>query len=397
MPRFRYAAFATDGTPEKGVLDSVSEAEALTRLAALGLTVTELSPDAIGRSAKRGRSVPLAAQADLAEQLSVLFAARLSSPKVVEIVASSNRTPGIRRHFLRVGQLMADGAGFADAMEQASDQLSPLFAIMARIGQQTARSGQQMPQLATALRRQHKMLGQLRGAMVYPLILLVGGLGIILVMSLFLAPRLAVIFTSVNQPLPPAIAGFVALGEAVLIWGLPAAIAFGAGLGWVVRAFRRPGSGLRRAFHVLPGLGPVLRDASLARIVRAVQLMIEAGMPLSAALSAAADAFSTDPEAAPFARAAIALEGGQRASSVLSHDPTLPAMLREMIRVGEETNTLPQVLAVAASALEDEVERRLQRLMTLATPLLTLLIGGVIALIVGSVMSAILSVNDLAL
>ena len=397
MPRFRYSAFAADGTAEKGVTESASEAEALKRLAALGLTVTELAPASDGRGAKPGRSVPLVAQAELAEQLSVLFAANLPAPKVAEIIGSSNRTPAVRRHFVRVGQLMADGAGFADAMEQASDQLSPLFRIMAGIGQRTARPGQQMPQLATALRRQQKMVGQLSGALVYPVILLVGGLGIILVMSLFLAPRLAVIFTSVNQPLPSAIAGFVALGEAAVVWGLPVAAAVLAASLWLIRSVRRPGSELRRAFRSVPVLGPVLRDASLARIVRAVQLMQDAGMPLSASLTAAAAAFSGDPEAALFARAASALEGGARASSVLSHDPSLPALLREMIRIGEETNTLPQVLSVAATALEDEVERRVQRMMALATPLLTLLIGGVIALIVGSVMSAILSVNDLAL
>ncbi|RGP35902.1 type II secretion system F family protein [Pseudotabrizicola alkalilacus] len=397
MPRFRYAAYAADGSAENGALQAASEAEALKRLAALGLTVTDLGPDRAGQGAAGGRIIPLAAQADLAEQLSVLFAARLPAPKVAEIVATSNRTPAIRRHFQRVGQLMADGAGFADAMEQASDRLSPLFSVMASIGQATARPGQQMPQLATALRRQQKMLGQLSGALVYPAILLVGGVGIILVMSLFLAPRLAVIFTSVNQPLPSAIAGFVALGEGVVVWGLPVAIGVAAALLWVIRALRRPGSDLRRMMRRFPGFGPVLRDVSLARIVRAVQLMQEAGMPLAVSLSAAASAFSTDPEAALFARAAEALEGGARASSVLSQDPSLPAMLREMIRIGEETNTLPQVLSVAATALEDEVERRLQRMMALATPLLTLLIGAVIALIVGSVMSAILSVNDLAL
>lgn len=397
MPRFRYAAYSADGTAEQGALQAASEAEALKTLAGLGLTVVDLAADKAGQGGGGGRVIALPAQADLAEQLSVLFTARLAAPKVAEIIATSSRTPAVRRHFRRVGQLMADGVGFADAMEQASDQLSPLFAIMARIGQTTARPGQQMPQLATALRRQQKMIAQLTGALVYPAILLLGGIGIILVMSLFLAPRLAEIFTSVNQPLPSAIAGFVALGTGLAVWGLPVALGMVAAVVWIVRTLRRPGSDLRRAMRRLPGFGPVLRDASLARIVRAVQLMQEAGMPLAASLSAAAAAFSPDPESDLFARAATALEGGARASSVLSQDPTLPAMLREMLRIGEETNTLPQVMAVAATALEDEVERRLQRMMALATPLLTLIIGGVIALIVGSVMSAILSVNDLAI
>lgn len=397
MSRFRYIGFASDGTIERGVLDAVSEGEALKRLASLGLTVTELSFDTGGPGSGGERSIPLAAQADLAEQLAVLFAANLPATKVVEIIASSNRTIGIRRHFARTGQLMADGVGFADAMAQASENLSPLFAIMASIGQRAARPGQQMPQLAVALRRQQKLLGQLGGAMVYPLVLLMGGVGIILVMSLFLAPRLAVIFTSVNQPLPSAIFAFVSLGQGLAVWGVPFAAILATIVVLAFRSLRRPGLRLRRAGLRLPLIGPVLRDASLARIIRAVHLMLEAGMPLAGSLSGAAAAFASDPQAGRFAQAASALEGGARASSVLADDPMLPAMLREMIRIGEETNTLPQVLSVAATALEDEVERRLQRLMTLATPLLTLLIGGVIAVIVGSVMSAILSVNDLAI
>lgn len=398
MARFRYTAFSQAGAPETGVLEAETEGGALERLVSLGLTVTELEP-----AAQRdgpgvlGRPPRLAEQADLAEQLNVLFAASLPAPKIVEIIAASNSNKTIQRHFHRMVQLMEDGMDFSQALSAASSSLSPLFSILASIGQKAGKPGLQMPQLAVALRRQQKLGAQIGGALVYPAILLCGGIAIVLMMALFLAPRLEVIFTSVNRPVPQAIDLFLTLGDWLSVIGVPLAVVAGLLAIWISRMLRKPSLRVRRVLQALPLVGQVFREASLARIVRAVQLMLDAGIPLPLALAEAARCYAAEPLSAPFRDAAAALEEGALASSVIAANPDLPPLFRELFEIGETTNALPKVLMSAATGLEDSVERRLQQLMTLLTPALTLVIGAVIAAIVASVMGAVLSVNDLAL
>lgn len=400
MPTFRYKAIAADGSRDSGAITAEDDLSALVQLGALGLTVTALesgSPSVpthtIGRN--RARGVSLAQQAALADQLATVFASGLPTPEVVRIVAQTSSNPVIRRHFSRMGQLIAEGAPFDQALDTGSAPFSPLFGILARIGQYSGQPGQQMPALAHALRRQARMGAQIGTALVYPGIVLTGGLGIIIVMALFLAPRLEVIFTSVDQPVPGTIVGFVSLGAVLRTWGLPLLAATLIAGHWLRLQMSSPS--LRRLVRSFPLIGPVLQEAALAQLTRACLVMLEAGLPLAEALHSAASAFAPDPMARPFAEAATALEEGKPASSVLASDPALPILLREMFRIGEETNSLTKVLASTAQGLEDAVERRLTGLIGLLSPALTLLVGGVIALIVASVMGAVLSVNDLAL
>lgn len=397
MPRFRYTAYMIDGNRESGVIEAGGELAALERLANLGLTVTDIGNENSASPARASLRAPtFAQQADLAEQMAVLFASGLPASEVTRIIARSSNSPAIRHHFHRMEQLIADGAPFDQSLTEATNLLSPLFAILAGIGQRTGQLGQQMPALAVSLRRQERIGAQIGSALIYPAILLFGGLGVISMMALFLAPRLEVIFTSVGHPVPGVISGFTTLGAILSIWGLPVLAGATVAVLWLSRKLRNPSPSLRQFAQTLPLFGPIMREAALARLTRAIQLLLEAGMPLSLALRSASDSFAADPVARLFAEAAAALEAGNPASSVLAAGPTIPIMLRELFRIGEETNSLPQVLGPAAQRLEDGVERRLNQLMALLTPALTLLIGGVIALIVASVMGAVLSVNDLA-
>lgn len=401
MPRFRYTAYSTDGVREEGTLEAASERQAWDKLTSLKLTVVELILDlGIARSAKRRwfsrRGVALVAQAELAEQLSVLFGARLSAMQIVEVIEKGTTLPSLRRKFQRIGQLMADGATFPDAFAEAGTDLNPLFVSLARIGQETGDPSALMSSLAVSLRRQQKITSQINGALVYPIILVLGGLGILALMSLYLAPRLATIFSSVEKDVPSTLSVFIATGDLFRTWWF---VFFGLALLLLLALpalFRRYTYDIKALTLRLPVIGPITRDASLARLARSVQIMLAAGMPLAPTLRATASALPFDPLARHIDAAAAAIEAGGTGRETFAQAPELPPIFRELFAIGERTNTLPAVMESVASALEDQVERLVQRAMLLLTPILTLVVGGAIAFLVYAVMSALLSVNDLA-
>jgi len=402
MPRFRYTAYTSDGVREDGLVEVSTESHAWDKLTSLGLTVVELLlDDGEGRRGRTSRlsfarSVSLTVQADLAEQLSVLFAAGLTTMQVVETVEKGATLPSIRRMFQRIGQLMSDGATFPEAFAEAGADMHPLFLSLIGIGQMTGEPASLLKSLVITLRRQQKIASQISGAMVYPVILLIGGLGILILMALYLAPRLSTIFVSVDRPVPLELSAFIAFGEFLQTWWpliVGTVLALLMTTPGVVRKNRVRLVGLVQR---LPVIGPISRDGSLARLARSVQIMLAAGMPLAPALRATASAMPFDPLSRSFASACDTIEAGGTGREVFFADARLPPMFQELFAIGERTNTLPSVMASIASALEDQVERQAQRAMTLLTPLLTLVIGGGIALLVYAVMSALLSVNDLA-
>ena len=390
MARFRYVGFAQDGKREAGNLDAASEAQAWEKLTSMGLSVVQLgSGEDKGRFLRSEGRLRLSAQADLADQLSLLFAAQLPALEIIRVIELAAASSAVSRMFKRIGMLVADGQTLPAAIEEAGRGLSPLFATLTRIGEATGKPAPLMAALARSLRRQERLSSQVTGALVYPAILLVGGLCVFLLMALFLAPRIATIFTSIDRPLPFALGLFIAFGDTLRSWGWLLLIML-AGISTVAA------TGLFRMRFRLPVIGNLLREAALARLSRSLSLMLGAGVPLTVALKEASAAMPLNPVAQLFDQAAKAVEAGGTGRDVFGSAPTLPPSFRELYAIGERTNTLAPVMDAVASGLEESAERNAQRTATLLTPLLTLVVGGGIALLVYAVMSALLSVNDLA-
>jgi general secretion pathway protein F len=402
MPRFRYTAYSPNGVREVGSLDVASEAQAWDKLSSLGLTVVELLTDtgearSVGLRWTLARRIPLSVQADIAEQLAVLFSARLTAPQIVEVIEKSATLPAVKRKFQRIGRLLADGASFPDAFAESGDDLHPLFVSLARIGHATGDPSNLMKSLAVTLRRQQKIAAQVTGSLIYPLILVIGGVCILALMSIYLAPRLATIFTSVERPVPLELSVFIEAGEFLRYWWpvlLLASLVLGLVVPVLARQSKRKVVSLIRR---LPVVGEVTRDAALSRLTRSVQIMLAAGMPLASTLRASAAALPSDPLSQHFDLAGAAIEAGGNGRGTFAVARELPTMFRELYAIGERTNTLPSVMDAIATALEDQTERKALQAMTLLTPILTLFIGGGIAFLVYAVMNALLTVNDLAL
>jgi general secretion pathway protein F len=400
MSRFRYVAYTADGVREEGNLEAATEAQAWGKLTGLKLTVVELRDDRESVAKVSNwllqRRIPVATQAELAEQLAVLFEARLTAMQIAHVIEQGAVLPAVKRKFHRIGQLMADGYEFPNALQEVADGLSPLFVSLSKVGQATGDPAPILRSLASTLRRQEKMASQINGALVYPLILVIGGIGVMVLMALYLAPRLETIFTSANRPVPGELVLFIGIGDILRNWGLQLSLSIAALSIAAPVLFSRYRHSLLAIAYRLPFWGPLASTATLSRLSRSMQMLLAAGMPLAPALRQAASMMPGDRFATIFDEAGASIEAGNTGRDTFAANQVIPALFRELFAIGERTNTLPSVMASVATALEDQVERRAQKAITLVTPILTLVIGGAIALVVYAVMAALLSVNDLA-
>lgn len=401
MPRFHYLAFSQDGKSDEGTVEFGTESQAWESLTALGLTVVDLVP-LEAKSSQRllsgllSNKIPMGVQADVAEQMAVLFGAHMQATEIVTVIAQVAEHALVRRCFDKMARLLADGMAFDAAFAQAAIGFEPLFLAMVRVSQALSDPAPVLRNLAIHLRRQQKLQAQLSGALIYPLILLFGGIAVFLLVVLYLAPALEPMFTSLGKEVPRSIGVFLSIGRLLKGFGLELAIGLAGGAVLAAIIGKRNASRIRAAFLHVPVIGPILRDSALARLTRALNLMLSSGMALSPSLRDAAVNLKNDVFAALFLQAADAVDRGDNASSVFATDRAVPLEFRELFSIGERTNSLAAITGSLATALEDRVERKSQQAVQLITPLLTLAMGGAVALLVYSIMDAILSVNDLA-
>lgn len=406
MPQFAYEAVDTRGASQVGEIDAPDEAQAYVQLKGLGLTIVALrdTSRSIGKElpwyrrdiSLGGGGLSLAAQADLADHLAILFRARLPLTDILNIVARSTERGATRDLFLRIGALVADGMSLADAFDLAGGKASPLFRSLLGLSSEAAESAELLENYARFLRREARTRSKIVGAMVYPMILIAGAFGVLVLVALFLAPNLAPMFEALNKPIPKTIAAFLVLGEWLrgygwLLAALLAALLIASALVWRQAGFRE----FRHAFVTnLPFIGDVVRFGELARITRATDLLLRSGRDLPTAFRQSAASFGHRGAAHSFRAAAEALQEGRTASEVFDADASLPILFRELFRAGEQANMLRAVLPTIGENLENLVERRTESGVRLLAPVLTLVLGGAIGLLVYSIMSAILSVNE---
>lgn len=336
--------------------------------------------------------LPLAAQAALAEEMATMLRVRLPVTEMLRLLAQGAETPDMRLRLARVARLVAEGTAFPEAFTRAGPQVAPVFLALLRAGEASTALSEQLTELARLLRRQDQLRSQVVTALIYPAIVIAAGLTVMLIVALTLAPALAPIFAAQNRSPPATVAAFLAIGDLVATrWPWLLAGSVGAGLVGHL-AFRAAGP---RVVLALPVFGDLARDAALLTLLRSLALLLRAGRPLAASLRAVAEFDRAAPFAATALAAAAQLEEGGRAYSALAADGHLPPMVRELLRIGEEANSLVPVLESLAATQADRLERRSRRLLQLLTPMLTLLIGGMVGALVYSIMDAVFAINEL--
>lgn len=409
MPVFSYHSFNADGVKEHGTIEASTEKRAFDTLQSRGLTVYQLD---VGQTTLQSdvawyrRDIQIGTkglsydeQAKAADLLATLFEAQLSAVEVFRIASTSSESPEVRRQFERVGQRIAEGAPIGDAFEAENRMFSPIFVSFLRISDQTNTLPRLLRDLGQFFQRQHVVREKVVSALIYPAILLVAASLLLLVVVLYLAPNLEPIFASVGKT-PPATLGFLlAINSGLKSYWLVGVIGLCAIGGGLVIAVQRPS-----VRHVMwrfrlrmPLFGPLLRLSELARLTHALDLLLRSGMPLSRALSSAADAMGGHSGLAKtFTNASSAVESGAPASSVFLTDAHLSPLFKELFHIGEHTNKLASTLPAISTALTTQVDRRSQRILGLLTPFLTLVMGIGIGFLVYTLMGAILEVNELA-
>jgi general secretion pathway protein F len=404
MPTFRYQAYGNGGELAEGSVEAASQADAHDVLFVQGLTAFRL--DAAGESAtpwwqreifSSGRS-PRGETVALTRELATLIGAEIPVDQVLRVAVEQARTPRMRAVAERLLADVLNGAALSEAMQRHPHIFAPDYVSIIRAGEVGGTVGQVFEELADLLEQRLEIRGRVQSALIYPLILVGLSLVTIGIVLTVLVPSIASAFAESGRSLPGAVQFLVTLQSRWPEVAAALAVSALAGASAVFMALRSPHTALRvdRWKLKLPIVAGLVLHQETARFARTLGTLLRAGVPLLQAANAASGVIGNRQVAAGMQSAIAMVREGTPLHRALEHETELPALALRMIAVGEEAGKLDRMLLRAAVVFELQTQRSVDRLMTLLTPVLTLTVSLLVAGLLVTVMSAILSVNELA-
>lgn len=407
MPSFRYRAMTAAGTIVTGMLEAPSEPDAIEAIRAKGHYPIEarhgraertpwrerLKLDFLPKRRLSPRGLVVATQ-----ELASLLQAGLELDRALEILVNLDETKPMRPVFARILEQVRGGAAFADAL--AEGPVFPKFYVnIVRAGEQGGDLRPALDQLGEYLGRSLAVREAVISALIYPMILLAtAGISIVVVL-VFVLPSFQPLFAEAGKALPPETQFVMATGNFLTEWSWAILLGIVASVVALRRAlkeatFRRRWDGLLLR---IPLIGQLLAKIDVERFSRTLGTLLKNGVALPAALLVTGDTLANSVIAGAVRGASTGLKEGDSLSRHLRGAGSFPSLALDMMRVGEESGQLDVMLLRQADLYEREIKHSIERLVALLVPCLTILMGLVVAGLIGSILVAILSVNDLAI
>lgn len=398
MAQFHYRAATANGSMREGAIEAGTAAQAVALLRNQGLRPIGVTPMVARRTGAKARLDP-AQIAKLFGELATLLGAGLSLDRALGIAIDNAETAAMRQQLQALHKQVKEGVPLSEALSASTAAFPPLAAPMIAAGEASATLPAALAKLAGTLERTQKLRSDVISALIYPAILTGIGLSVIALMLLFIVPQFEGLFQSGQDRLPPMTQFVMHASQGLRAYGLILLAAL-VGVGALLRGWlRQPGARalLDRQLIALPQIGDLIRRMETGRFARVLGTLLNGGVALAPALALAQRTLGNQVMASAVARIAERVREGSGFSQQATESGIFPRLAISFFRTGEETARLDVMLERLADALDDDVAVRLKRFVTILTPAITIIMGVIVATVIGSIMTAILGFNDLAL
>ena len=402
MPHFSYKAIGRDGKPRDGTVEAGGLELASRQLRAQGLTLLKLEAGAAAgdSSGTRAGGKPPGRQEILSmtSELAVLLRAGLPLDRALKVLIDMAAQP-------QMSQLLNDLLTAVKGGKALSQALQPYEAVFGTFYINMVRSGEAGGHLSEVLNRLVEYLENAKAnrdtvisALIYPAILAVVSVLSIVLMLGFVVPQFETLFEDMGDALPPLTQMVISGADFIKSYGWAMLIIL-VGLGVYLRNWAGTEQGrisLDRRLLKMPLAGGIIFEFEVSKFARTVGTLIGNGVSLLKAISIAIDTVDNRVIKEALEVLPPAVKAGKRMSVALDETKMFTPMVIQMIRVGEESGSLDQMMLELAKVFDDHVQSGVKRGLALLEPVLILGMGFIIAVIIIAILMGILSVNDLA-
>jgi general secretion pathway protein F len=415
MPMYAYKGVATNGKAVTGNREADSPKVLRHVLRKDGVLVTSFELSKGGKAAKdaNAKRGGLSKEVDLGgvfagvkkieiaaftRQMATLIRAGIPLAEALGALVEQITNVRLKTPVSEVRTAVNEGMAFADALAKHPKMFDELYVSMVRAGEIAGNLDEVLTRLADFLEGAQKLKSKIQGAMIYPIVMVVVGTGIMAVLMIKVIPQITSMFTQQGKTLPLNTRFLIAVSEFLGHYFLWILIGLAA-LGFAFSKWKSSKEG-KPVWHKfvlgLPVLGELVRTINVGRFARTLGTMLQSGVPMLRSLDTAKQIVGNVLIQAAIEDAKKAVTEGESLATTLKKSGQFPATMIHMTAVGERAGQLEQMLERVATTYETEVDTKLSRFTALLEPLMLVIMGGAVAFIVFSILQPIMDLGSLS-
>lgn len=396
--RFNYTA-SKDGKTFSGAVDAVDKDALIAMLNKQGAHPIVIKLDTGKSNDKKIKGkVKIKDLVIFTRQLSTMISAGVPLTRAMSTLQSQSSNKAFRAIIAGITHDIEGGMSLGDSFAKYPQAFSDVYVNMVRAGEAGGILDDILKRLASQVEQDSSLRKKIKSAMTYPTVILGITVAAFFGITLFVMPKIGKILTDLggeNAKLPVYTQAMLNVSDFTLqYWYIVFGGLFGAV--WLIRRYIKTPKG-KYQFHMLllrtPIVGPIIVKVAVARFARTFASLMGAGVSVLDALDVTGAAIGNKVIEAELKEAAKAVKNGKQLSQPLSESKYFPAIVPQMLAIGEETGQIDTILVKVADFYEEEVETVIDGLSSLIEPLMIVVLGGMVGLIAASVMGPIASLS----
>jgi len=381
MPKYFYTATSLDGEPQSGVLEAKDENELAKNLRKEGYMLVssslEKQKNKINFISKLSK-VPLKEQLFFTRNFRLMIRAGVPLPKALTILSTQTRNEKFKQALLKVREEITKGKKLSDCLKAFPDIFSEFFCSMVKTGEETGNLEDVLKNIARQMERNYELRSKVKGALIYPAVIIVAMMGIGILMLVMVIPKLAATFDELGIELPFTTRMVIFLANSLIkFW--PLFIFFALIIFFIVRQTlktKKGGKIFDKIILKVPLVSPIIKETNTAYTARTLSALFSSGVPVVEALDITSKILDNFYFKKAMEEASREIKKGNKLSESLKPFSYIyPFSFSEMIAIGEETGETSQILEKLADFSEAEVENLTKNLASAIEPIIMMIIG----------------------
>ena len=398
--KFFYRALGSDGLPRDGTIDATTKMLAVQQLQKNGLTVLRMEEGAGSLSSTDAKTL-FASRingqhlVEFASESSALLDAKIPLENVLKTQADLCAHDRFKEVLFDVWKRVNGGSSFADALAKHPKVFERFFVNMVRGGEASGSLELIMRRVAGLLEHRAQMRSKIVGAMIYPALLVVMGLGVIFVMMLYVVPKMTELFGGTGQLMPAATRMIIDMSNFTrdYWWIYPLLIAALFALYKTATRSDEGKASFGRRLLKVPVLGTLVAQAETSRFCRMLGALLDGQVPILQAISISGSTLGNAALRSLMREVVDEVQAGRPMGPLLSQREEFPSLASRMITMGEESGELHVMLSKVADRYEEKVSSSTDRLVSVIEPVFIIVMGIIVGFIVVGMMQGIMAMS----
>lgn len=388
---FKYKAIDKSGNEKEGIIDALNQEVAISSLQNRGLILSLIEPadkPSFIRKIPFFNKVAIKDVVIVSRQMATLFEAQVSALRIFRLLASESSNVVLKRSLSEVADDLQEGSSISQALEKHPNVFSAFYVSMIKVGEESGKLGEVFVYLADYLDRTYALTSKAKHALIYPIFVIIAFIGVLVLMFTVIIPRITPILLESGAELPIYTKIVVGTSQFFVDYGIFLLVGVIFVVFFALKYFKTESgkNALSNIKLAVPYLGNLYKKLYLTRIADNMNTMISSGISMLQALESTASVVDNDIFRAIIEEAAQEVKAGKALSDSFSKHEEIPSIMSQMIKVGEESGELGNILQTLAKFYQREVITAVDTLVDLIQPAIILVLG----LSVGFLLAAVL-------